>query len=102
MAEWVWLLAIFIALTIGYAVGFYAGSIGREDCPSENAWINIRRASIDATKEVELYRAKSEHEESMAMIERGCYDGLKFAEGEPEEEDDDLPDDDGTMMTPRG
>ena len=88
MAEWVWLLSIFIALTIGYAVGFYAGSIGREDCPSENAWINIRRASIDATKEVELRKIEADHEEQKMMIERGCYDGIEFGEGELEEEDE--------------
>ena len=89
MAEWVWLLSIFIALTIGYGVGFYAGSWKSEAAPSDNAYINVRRYSIDAQKEVNLRSIETEHEEQMAMIERGCFDGIEFVEGEPEEDEDD-------------
>ena len=89
MAEWIYLLAIFIALTIGYGVGFYAGSWKSEAAPSDNAYINVRRYSIDAQKEVNLRSIETEHEEQMAMIDRGCFDGIEFVEGEPEEDEDD-------------
>ena len=89
MPDWIYLLAIFIALTIGYGVGFYAGSWKSEAAPSDNAYINVRRYSIDAQKEVNLRSIETEHEEQMAMIERGCFDGIEFVEGEPEEDEDD-------------
>ena len=89
MPDWIYLLAIFIALTIGYGVGFYAGSWKSEAAPSDNAYINVRRYSIDAQKEVNLRSIETEHEEQMAMIDRGCFDGIEFVEGEPEEDEDD-------------
>ena len=102
MPDWVYLLAIFIALTGGYAAGWFTGSFKADRAPTAAAWRAVNEYAIRENKEVRMYEAKAEHEERMAMIERGCYDGLKFAEGEPEEEDDNLPDDDGTMMTPGG
>ena len=89
MPEWVYLLAIFIALTLGYGAGFVAGVWKEDGAPSDNCYINVRRASIDAQKEVELRRIEAEHEEQLKMIERGCFDGIEFGEGEPEEDEDD-------------
>lgn len=89
MAEWLWLASIFIALTIGYGVGFYAGSWRSEAAPSDNAYINVRRYSIDAQKEVNLRNIEAEHEEQMALIDRGAFDPVLEKDGYSEEEDDD-------------
>lgn len=89
MAEWVYLLAVFAALTVGYLCGYFAGSCRTDAAPTEHAWINVRRYSIDMNKECALREMELTHEEQMAMIERGCFDGIEFGEGEPEEDEDD-------------
>ena len=89
MPQWVYLIAIFVALTLGYACGFVAGSWRSDKSPSENAWINVRRYSIDAQKESAMASIKAAHEEQMAMIERGVFDPETEKAGYPMEEEND-------------
>lgn len=92
MADWIWILALFVALTAGYIGGFTAGSWRSDRAPSENAWINVRRYSIDAQKENAMASIKAAHEEQMAMIERGVFDPETEKAGYPMEEKNDDPD----------
>ena len=89
MPEWIWILALFAALTIAYFAGFAAGSWKTDRAPSEHAWINVRRYSIDMNKECALREMELNHEEQMALIERGAFDPAMEKVGYPEEEDDD-------------
>ena len=87
MAEWVWLVAIFVALTLGYVAGWYAGVYKEDSAPTENAWINERKYDSDCRKEISLRALECEHEQQMAMINRGCYDGLVITEEEVENDE---------------
>jgi hypothetical protein len=57
-------------------------------------WKQVRKYGIDANKEVNLHGIDMEHEETMAMIERGCFDNVDFTENcetgkeLPDDEDD--------------
>ena len=88
MAEWVWILALFVALTAGYIGGFTAGSWRSDRAPTENAWINVRRYGIDAQKENAMASIRVAHEEQMALIERGVFDAEEERGGCPPEEED--------------
>ena len=80
MPEWVYLIAVFASLTAGYFAGFAAGSWKTDRAPTENAWINVRTHSVDANKEIALHSIDMEHEEQMALIERGAFDQIDFSE----------------------
>lgn len=90
MPEWIWILALFAALTIAYFAGFAAGNWKTDRAPSEHAWINVRRYSIDMNKECAMKEMELNHEESMEMIKRGVFDAEEENGGcQPEEENDD-------------
>lgn len=89
MAEWVYLLAIFIALSLGYASGFLAGSWKSDRAPNALVWKSVRKYAIDMNKECALREMELNHEEQMALIERGTFDPLKDEEEDEEEENDD-------------
>ena len=89
MPEWVYLLAIFIALTLGYFSGFVAGSWRSDRAPSEHAWINVRRYSIDMNKECAMKEMELNHEESKEMIKRGVFDSVSEKTGYPPEDEED-------------
>ena len=87
MPEWVTYL---ILAAVG-AAGFFLVIKSREDYvettfPSERAFIEVNFRQIDANKEVALRKIELEHEEEMAIIERGTYDNVGV---EYETEDDD-------------
>lgn len=86
MPVWAWVVSLFVMLTVGYFIGF-CGGIWKsgDDCPTENAWINVRKYSIDAQKETAIANINAEHEEQMALIARGAFDNLDFDEEEQED-----------------
>lgn len=88
LSEWAWIIVVFLFGTAMFAVGNYTGRLDSDKCPSENAWINVRKYSIDAQKEVEQQRLHDEHEQQIKMIERGCYDNLVIADEEVENDED--------------
>lgn len=65
MPEWLWLLCLFIALTIGYIVGFTCGTWKSEcelnKCPSENAYIREAEIMADTNKQIEFRKAELEY-----------------------------------------
>ena len=87
MAEWVYLVAIFVALTMGYFAGWYAGCDRSNAAPTEHAWINERKYDCDCRKEISLKALECEHEQQMKMIERGCYDNLVITDEEVENDE---------------
>lgn len=89
MPEWIWILALFVALTIAYFAGFAAGSWKTDRAPSEHAWINVRRYSIDMNKECAMKEIELNHEESMEMIKRGVFDSVSEKVGYPTEDEED-------------
>ena len=80
MPDWGWCIAIFVALTMGYLVGFAGGCWKSDAAPSPGAWRAVREHSIDAQKETALAEIRTAHEEEMALIQRGVYDNLDFSE----------------------
>ena len=86
--EWVWIIVGIVFGTAMFVVGHYTGTLDADKCPSEHAWINIRKYSIDMNKECALREMELNHEEQMALIERGTFDPLKD-DNEEEEEDED-------------
>lgn len=61
--------------TAMFFVGHYTGRIDADKAPNATAWEEIRQYSIDAKKEIELRAISYDHEETMALIERGALDG---------------------------
>ena len=88
MPEWVYLLAIFVALSCGYAGGFVAGSWRSDRAPNALVWESVRKHAMSMNKECALREMELNHEEQMAMIERGVFDQIRGEEEEDEEDDD--------------
>jgi len=83
MPEWVWLMGIFLSLTIGYVTGFLGGCWSSEKAPNAAAWENVKKFEIVTKQETAMHQMDLDHEAEMALIERGVYDSIK-----KEEEDD--------------
>ena len=66
MPEWLWVLCLFLSLTIGYIVGFMCGTFKSESeinrCPSENAYIREAEIMADANVRIETRRAELEQQ----------------------------------------
>lgn len=64
MPDWLWVVFLFLALTIGYTTGFAAGSWKSETelnaCPSENAYIREAEILADANVKIETRKAELE------------------------------------------
>lgn len=92
MATWLWMIFFLVFGTLMFLVGHYTGRIDADKAPNPQVWQNVRARSIDANKEVNLHGIDMEHAETMAMIERGCFDNVDFDENH--ETDIGLPEDD--------
>lgn len=53
--------------------------------PSERAYIEVNFHSIDANKEVAIRKIELEHEEQMALIERGVFDNQELPFDDPDD-----------------
>ena len=85
MPDWGWVISIFAGASLAYWAGV---ALGRADrAPSENAWINVRTYGIDANKECAMREMDLNHEEQMAMIERGTFDRIDFSEDDENDPD---------------
>ena len=92
MQTWLWMIFFLVFGTGMFLVGYYTGHLDADKAPTPECWEFVRARSVDARKEVDLHGIDMEHEETMAMIERGCFDNMDFSENY--ETDIDLPDDD--------
>ena len=83
--EWAWMAFSLVFGTAMFFVGHFTGRIDAEKAPTENAWVNVRKFNIEANAEVQKRAIEAEHEERMAMIERGVFDVGEDGteEGEP-------------------
>ena len=87
MPEWLWVIALFVGMTVSYWAGVALGSADR--VPSGLYWESVRKYSVDAKKEVELQALQFDHEETMALIARGALDGVELdAPGDDKKEDE--------------
>ena len=66
MPDWLWLIALFLMLTIGYLIGFTCGNWKSQSetnpCPSENAYIRETEIMAEANKEIEIRKAELEYQ----------------------------------------
>ena len=66
MPDWIWLIALFLMLTIGYLIGFTCGNYKTQSetnpCPSENAYIREAEIMAEANKEIEIRKAELEQQ----------------------------------------
>lgn len=86
MPEWLWVIALFVGMTVSYWAGV---ALGRTDrAPSGLYWESVRKYSVDAKKEVELQALQFDHEETMALIARGALDGVELDAPNDEKEDE--------------
>lgn len=86
MPEWVTYL---ILVAVG-AAGLILVLKSRNDdemaeYPSEQAFIEVNFRQIDANKEVALRKIELEHEEEMAIIERGVFDNQELSFDDPDD-----------------
>ncbi len=69
MPDWIWLIALFLMLTIGCLIGFVCGtwkSVAETNpCPSENAYIREVEIMAEANKEIEIRKAELEAQNEM-------------------------------------
>lgn len=95
MQTWLWMIFFLVFGTAMFLVGYYTGHMDAGKAPNPQVWQNVRKYGIDANKEVNLHGIDMEHEETMAMIERGCFDNVDFSDSvetefsESDDEDDD-------------
>lgn len=89
MTDWMWMLALFIGASLTYWAGVALGMNKNDRAPNANVWLNIRKYSVDMNKECALREMELNHEEQMALIERGAFDVMKGEEEEGEEDDSD-------------
>ena len=72
MSDWLWVLCLFLSLTIGYIVGFTCGTWKHESeinkCPSETAYIREAEILSDANKEIEIHKAELDHQLRLAFL----------------------------------
>lgn len=72
MPEWLWMVCLFLALTIGYIVGFTCGTWKSEcelnKCPSENAYIREAEIIAEANKEIEMHKAELNLQLRLAVL----------------------------------
>lgn len=88
MTDWMWMLALFIGSSFMYWAGYALGTNRNDRAPNANVWFNIRKYSVDMNKECAMREMELNHEEQMAMINRGCYDGLVITDEEVENDED--------------
>lgn len=66
MPDWVWVICLFVCLSIGYFTGFACGSAKSEadinKCPSENAYIREAEIMADANREIEIRKAELDYQ----------------------------------------
>ena len=64
MPEWVWMLCVFLALSMGYLAGFMGGSWKSESetdiPPTENAYIRETEINAELIKTVEMRKLELE------------------------------------------
>lgn len=60
MPDWLWVLALFFALTVGYVIGYTTGSYKNDadKPPTENAYIRQAEIEAETYKEIELRKAE--------------------------------------------
>lgn len=72
MPDWLWVLCMFFALTIGYFNGFACGSVKAEadinKCPSENAYIREAEILADANVKIETRKAELEYQMKVEIL----------------------------------
>ena len=85
MPEWVWGIMLFVGSSLTYWAGVAFGRADMGKAPTPQAYENVRKYAIDMNKECALREMELNHEEQMALIERGTFDPLK---DEEEDEDD--------------
>ena len=89
MTDWMWILALFIGASLAYWAGVALGMNKNDRAPNANVWLNIRRYSVDMNKECALREMELNHEEQMAMIERGVYGPMDEKIGYPPGDEED-------------
>lgn len=98
MATWLWMIFFLVFGTGMFLVGHYTGKLdaGVDRAPSTQAWIRVRETAGQMNKEVAMYQIDKEHEEQMALIERGVFDDqeLPFDDADDLHTDEDEPDGD--------
>lgn len=66
MPDWIWLIALFLMLTIGYLISFVCGNwkniAETNPCPSENAYIREVEIMAEANKEIEIRKAELDYQ----------------------------------------
>jgi len=72
MPEWLWMVCLFLSLTIGYIVGFTCGTWKSEcelnKCPSENAYIREAEILSDANKGIEMRKADLDYQMRLEIL----------------------------------
>lgn len=72
MPDWLWVIFLFLALSIGYVTGFTCGSLKSETelnaCPSEEAYIREAEIVADANKEIEIRKAEIEYQLKLDIL----------------------------------
>lgn len=70
MPEWLWVLCLFLSLTIGYIIGFTCGVWkSRYDAPpTENAYIREAEIISADQKEIEIRKAEYDFQMRLAIL----------------------------------
>ena len=77
MPDWLWVIFLFLALTVGYLTGFVAGVWRSDHAPTENAYIREAELNTEAYKEVELRKAALEQETEKRKMELDAQNDLE-------------------------
>jgi len=86
MPIWAWIVVLFVGMTVSYFCGYKLGLVESDECPSQKAWIEVRKYNIDKQSEVNKYGIDKEHEFNLELMERGAFDHPVEDEEEIEQE----------------
>lgn len=100
MADWLWVICLFISLSMGYLIGFATGTYknSADIAPTENAYIREVETNVAAYKEIELRKAELDYQMRMEIYrgekeknrnpECGCHKDPGTVHDEQTEQDD--------------
>lgn len=100
MADWLWVICLFLSLSMGYLIGFATGTYknSTDIAPTENAYIREVETNVAAYKEIELRKAELDYQMRMEIYrgekekncnpECSCREGSECIRDEQTDQDD--------------
>lgn len=92
MPDWLWLIAMFLMLTIGYLTGFTCGNWKSQSetnpCPSENAYIREAEIMAEANVRIETRKAELDYQVKTEILKAEQQKGYRNVRADTDRKSD--------------